>query len=84
MEDTYNINSKDVVKEELHGDNRPVSHAGSEEFGEVSGGSLANGLFCKKPFMSEYPEEHGSGTAGPNQMPIGPSTGSAGRGHRWG
>jgi len=82
--DVYEAGKEDVVKKELHGGNFPMSTAGAEDFGEVSGGSLANGLCCKKPFMDELPEELGMGTAGPNQTPIGPAAHSAKRGHRFG
>ena len=67
-----------------HGMNYPESTAEAEDFGEVSGGTLANGLYCKKPFMDYMPEELGMGTAGPNQTPIGPAEHTAPRGHRWG
>jgi len=83
-QNTYDTGHDDIVKTHLHGGNMPSSGAGSEEFYGGGGGSLSNGLCCKTPFMTTQPEELGMGTAGPNQLPIGPSEESAARGHKFG
>jgi len=84
MDYGYTGKDMDYGYTDPHGRNYPESTAQAEDFGEVSGGTLANGLYCKKPFMDYLPEELGMGTAGPNQTPIGPAEHSAPRGHRWG
>lgn len=82
--DVYEAGKEDVVGSKLHGGNFPHSSAGPDEFGPEGGGSVVNGLSMKSSFMDYDPEDCGMGTAGPNQLPIGPARESAGRGHRFG
>lgn len=83
-QNTYEAGGDDIVKNHLHGGNMPQAGPGQEEFMGDSSGSLGSGLCCKTPFMDMQPEELGMGTAGPNQVPIGPAEHAASRGHKFG